>query len=355
MSDPNSVNSIPDNSRQRSHMNTFVVGVGSDFYDAEGAYRLPSLRTYFLELPDDVEIVTVPVPGGPISPRATAGIDALVMSGGSFGAASLADDNRIALVCRWGVGYDTVNLAECAANGVVVTNAPEGVRRSMAHTAIAFVLMLAHRIVDQDRAIRNGNTWATKHQFIGTGLVGKTLGVIGLGNIGREILRVASVFDCDVIGFDPYADAEKCGPVTLVELDELMARSDFIIVQCALTPETRGMISRERLALMKPTAYLVNTARGQIVDEEALIDALTTRQIAGAALDVFAKEPMDDDNPHSAGWTDDFARQTAMSISRSIRSIMDGELPDNCVNRRELAESGVEPRFLRGRSWTTVS
>src|SRR5215207_9003756 len=131
MSDPNGVNSIPDNSRQRSHMNTFVVGVGSDFYDADGAFRLPSLRTRFLELPDDVEIVTVPLPGGPISPRATAGIDALVMSGGSFGAASLADDDRIALVCRWGVGYDTVNLAECAANGVVVTNAPEGVRRSM--------------------------------------------------------------------------------------------------------------------------------------------------------------------------------------------------------------------------------
>jgi phosphoglycerate dehydrogenase-like enzyme len=346
-------------------MGTFVVGIGSDFYDSDGQFRLPSLRTSFLDLPEGVELVTVPVPGGPITPETTTGIDAFVMSGGSLGAASLADDERLAIVCRWGVGYDTVNLDECAAHGVVVTNAPEGVRRSMAQTAMTFVLMLAHRIVDQDRAIRNGNVWATKHQFIGTGLVGKTLGVIGLGNIGREILRVASVFDCEVIGFDPYADPATCGPVTLVELDDLMARSDFIIIQCALTPETRGMISRERLALMKPTAYLVNTARGPIVDEVALIEALTSRRIAGAALDVFAKEPLDDDNPliqldnviltpHSAGWTDDFARQTAMSVSGSIRSIIAGELPANCVNRRELAEAGVVPRYLRRHAAATT-
>ena len=205
--------------------------------------------------------------------------------------------------------------------------------------------------------MRSGHLWANKHQFIGTGLVGKTLGVIGLGNIGREILRIASVFDCEVIGYDPYADA-SAGPVIRVELDELMARSDFIIIQCALTPETRGMISRERIAMMKPTAYLVNTARGPIVDEPALIDALQNRKIAGAALDVFAREPLETDSPllkmdnviltpHSAGWTDDFARRTAESISTSIRSIMNGEMPSNAVNKRELEAAGTTPRYLR--------
>ena len=341
-------------------MGTFVVGVGSDFFDAEGVPKLPALRSAFLDLPEDVEIRTVQCNGGTYQCDAIRGVDALLMSGGLCDASSLLDNDRLAVVCRWGVGYDTVNLVECAEAGVVVVNAPEGVRRSMAQTAMAFVLCLAHRIFDQDRAMRSGQLWANKHQFIGTGLVGKTLGVIGLGNIGREILRIASVFDCEVIGYDPYADA-SAGPVTRVELDELMARSDFIIIQCALTPETRGMISRERIAMMKPTAYLVNTARGPIVDEPALIEALQNRKIGGAALDVFAREPLETDSPllkldnviltpHSAGWTDDFARRTAESISTSIRSIMNGEMPSNAVNKRELEAAGTTPRYLRFRS-----
>jgi D-3-phosphoglycerate dehydrogenase len=229
----------------------------------------------------------------------------------------------------------------------------------MAQTAMAFTLALAHRIYDQDKAMRNGNKWATKHEFIGSGLVGKTLGVVGLGNIGREIVRLASVFDCDIIGFDPYAALDD-GNVTRVDLPDLMRRSDYIIVQCALTPETKGLISREMISSMKPSAYLINTARGPIVDEAALIDALTNRTIAGAALDVFEKEPIDDDNPllklenviltpHSAGWTDYFAQTTANSIAASLKALRTGELPYNTVNRTQLSESGVRPRYLRYR------
>jgi len=343
-------------------MSTFVIGVGSDFYDTDGTFKLASLRSGFLDLPECAKLVTVPIAtrSGVCPADSLRGLDALVMSGGSIDGSSIDGNDQLAVVCRWGVGYDSVNLAECAERGVLVTNAPEGVKRSMAHSAMAFVLALAHRIVDQDRAMRSGNKWATKHQFVGTGLVGKTLGVIGLGNIGSEILRVASVFECDVIGHDPYADL-SVGPVTRVELDDLMARSDYIIIQCALTPETRGMISRERIAMMKPTAFLVNTARGPVVDETALCEALTQRKIAGAALDVFAKEPIDDDNPllkmdnviltpHSIGWTDDFARKTAESISASIRAVMNGELPINAVNKRELESSGVQPRYFRYRN-----
>ena len=168
------------------------------------------------------------------------------MSGGAIDTTSLEGNDRLALISRWGVGYDTVNLGDCASRGVVVTNAPEGVKRSMAQTAIGFVLALAHRTFDQDRALRNGLDWSTKHRYIGTGLVGKTLGVVGLGNIGREIVRIASVLDCTVIGYDPYADVTSL-PVEQVDLDDLMQRSDFIIIQCALTADTRGMISRDRL------------------------------------------------------------------------------------------------------------
>ena len=138
--------------------------------------------------------------------------------------------------------------------------------------------------------MRAGSDWALKHEHIGSGLVGKTLGVIGLGNIGREIVRIASVMDCDIIGHDPYAPPVE-GPIERVELDELMSRSDYIIIQCALTAETRGMIDAGRLALMKPTAYLVNTSRGPVVDEPALARALADGGIAGAALDVYEREP----------------------------------------------------------------
>jgi phosphoglycerate dehydrogenase-like enzyme len=343
-------------------MSKFTVGVGSDFYDQNGAFKLSALQDAFLDLPDDAELITVPVTSraGVCPADSLSGLDAIVMSGGALNATSIDGNDRLAVVCRWGVGYDSVNLADCAAHGILVTNAPEGVKRSMAHSAMAFVLVLAHRIFDQDRAMRSSNRWNDKHLYLGTGLVGKTLGVIGLGNIGSEIVKVASVFGCEVIGHDPYADL-SIAPVARVELNDLMARSDFIIIQCALTPETRGMISRERIAMMKPTAYLINTARGPIVDETALCEALSQRKIAGAALDVFTNEPIEDDSPllkmdnviltpHSIGATHDFARKTAESISNSLRAVMNGEMPVNTVNKQQLQASGVQPRYLRYRN-----
>ena len=341
-------------------MGEFVVGVAADFYEADGRAKFRALKESFLDLPESVTVVTVPNAGKEYVPALLGGIDALLMGGGQMTAASLNGVDRLAVICRFGVGYDTVDLDACANAGVVVANAPEGVRKAMAHTAIGFVLTLAHRLFDQDRALRGGGDWAVKHEFGGYGLVGKTLGVIGLGNIGREIVRIASVLDCTILGYDPYAPAVD-GNVELVELDDLMRQSDYIIIQCALTPETRGLIGRERLAMMKPSAYLVNTARGPVVDEEALIETLQSRRIAGAALDVFAQEPTPQDNPlfqldnvivtpHSAGWTDYYAQTTAASVSATIASVTEGELPLNTVNRRQLVESGTEPRYLRYRA-----
>jgi phosphoglycerate dehydrogenase-like enzyme len=318
------------------------------------------LRESFLSVPESVALATVPHAGKEYSPALLKGIDALLMGGGQMTAASLDGVDRLAVVCRFGVGYDTVDLDACAEAGVVVANAPEGVRKAMAHTAIGFVLTLAHRLFDQDRALRGGGDWASKHEFCGYGLVGKTLGVIGLGNIGREIVRIATVLDCEVLGYDPYAPVFD-SDVERVELDDLMRRSDYIVVQCALTPETRGLIGGDRLALMKPSAYLINTARGPVVDEDALIETLRNGRIAGAALDVFAQEPTPRDNPlltfdnvivtpHSAGWTDFYAEATAASISATISSVASGELPINTVNRHQLIESGTEPRYLRYRA-----
>lgn len=338
----------------------FVVGLAHGFYDASGTHIFRALRSSFLDLPAGTRLVEVDNEGGPLLPEHLAGIDAFVMLGGRVNEASLVGHDRLAVIARWGVGYDTVDIDACARSGVVVANAPEGVKKAMAHTAIGFVLSLAHQIPAQDRAMRNGNDWSTRTQHIGPGLVGKTLGVVGLGNIGRQIVSIAKVLDCEVIGYDPYAPANSVD-IERVELDDLMRRSDYIILQCALTPESRGLISRERLAMMKPTAFLINTARGPVVDEPALIDALRTGAIAGAALDVFETEPLPNDSPlltmdnviltpHSAGWTDYFAQATADSVSGAIRAVHGGELPVNTVNRAQLEASGLNPRYLRYRA-----
>ncbi len=339
-------------------MGSFVVGVTDTFYNEDGEPNLSALRGNFLGLPDDVEVVKVPQGNtGNCEPDSLRGIDAFVMGGGKFDTYSLSGNDRLLGVFRWGVGYDTVNLEDCAAAGVVAVNAPEGVRKAMAHTAIALVLALAHQIPAQDRFTRSGETWANKAKYLGPGLVGKTLGVVGLGNIGQEIVRIASALDCTILGYDPYAKLDNPN-IRRVEIDQLMRESDFIIVQCALTPETTKLISAERLAMMKPTAYLVNTARGPVVDEAALIAALQNGTIAGAGLDVFEKEPIQPDNPlltmdnvilapHSLGWTDYFALTTAKSVADSIMAVYIGELPANTVNRRQLESSGVLPRFNR--------
>jgi hypothetical protein len=138
-------------------MAEFVVGIGSDFYDSEGRSKLRALRESFLNVPSNISTVTLPVVSGPVfPPELLMDIDAVVMlGGGRLTAESLAGNDRLVAVCRWGVGYDTVDLEACAAAGVVVTNAPEGVRKAMAHSAIGFVLALGHRILDQDRAMRS--------------------------------------------------------------------------------------------------------------------------------------------------------------------------------------------------------
>ena len=337
-------------------MGSFVVGITDSFFDATGEPNLSALRGDWLGLPADFKVI--PVPNGTtgnVEPESLRGLDAFIMGGGKFDAYSLGGNDRLLGVFRWGVGYDTVNLDDCAVARVVAVNAPEGVKKAMAHTAISLVLALAHQIPAQDRFVRSGESWASKSKYLGPGLVGKTLGVVGLGNIGREIVRIAEALDCTILGYDPYAQVDNPN-LHRVELDELMRKSDFIIIQCALTPETTGLISAERLALMKPSAYLVNTARGAVVDEPALIAALQNRVIAGAGLDVFAKEPCPADNPllqmnnvivapHSLGWTDYFALTTAKSVADGILATYNGEMPVNTVNRRQIEAAGVLPRL----------
>jgi len=257
-------------------------------------------------------------------------------------------DRKVQIVARMGVGYDSVDVAACTANGVILTNTPDGVRRPVATSILLLILALSHKLLTKDRITRAGR-WAETTMHMGVGLTGKTVGSIGLGNIGSELFRLLAPLNLVHIAYDPYAkseDAEKLG-VRLTDKDTVLRESDFVCINTPLTPETRHMIGERELSLMKPTAYLINTARGPIVEERALHAALAARHIAGAALDVFEQEPIGAahpfvglDNviltPHSICWTDEFFRNNAESAFRSVVAVARGETPTFVVNRDVL-------------------
>lgn len=207
-------------------------------------------------------------------------------------------DRKLKLVARFGVGYDSVDVAACTDNGVLLTISPDGVRRPVAASVIGFVLALAHRMFLKDKLTREGR-WAEKGNYLGSGLMGRTLGVVGVGNIGKEIFKLAQPFGMKLLGCDPNVPQSAVASlgVSMVDLETLLRQSDHISINTLLDDKTRGLIGAKEFALMKPSAYFINTARGPVVVESALIDALKNSRIAGAAIDVFEQEPVSPDNP----------------------------------------------------------
>ena len=295
------------------------------------------------------------------------GYDALLVLSARVTAATLEGADRLAIVARLGVGYDAVDVEACTRHGVLLTVTPDGVRRPVASGALAFVLALGHRLVARDRLARAGR-WDTRHADVGTGLTGRTLGVVGLGNIGRELVRLSAPFGMRHVAYDPHA-AERRGapgdlpPVEMVELETLLREADFVCLTCPLTAETHHLINGPRLALMKPTAYLVNVARGPIVDQRALTAALGAARIAGAALDVFEDEPLGPGDPllamenvilapHSICWTDECVRGILRSACASIGDVAAGRVPEHVVNRDVLAQPRLREILRRNRERT---
>jgi D-3-phosphoglycerate dehydrogenase len=257
-------------------------------------------------------------------------------------------DRRLKLIARFGVGYDTVNVPACTDHGVILCISPDGVRRPVATSALTFMLMLAQRVLIKDRLTRAGR-WAERVSHMGTGLSGRVLGSIGVGNIGAELFRLAAPFGMRHLACDPYVTGESVAPlgVKLVDLDSLFRESDFLCVNCPLNDETRRLVGARQFALMKPTAYFINTARGPIVDEAALYQALSTGRIAGAGIDVFEQEPVAPGNPllrldnvvvtpHHICLTDECINTVAASVFGACRDLAAGRVPKNVVNQEVL-------------------
>jgi D-3-phosphoglycerate dehydrogenase len=285
------------------------------------------------------------------------GYDALLVLAPRVTAATLTGADRLALVARFGVGYDSVDVEACTRRGVLLTITPDGVRRPVAVAALTFVLALSHRLLIKDHLTRAGR-WADRLGHMGMGLTGRTLGVIGLGNIGRELCRLAEPFGLRCVAFDPYLKPADAAGAELLDLEELLRVSDFVCICCALTPETRHLIDADRLALMKPTAYLINVARGPVVDQAALTRALQERRIQGAGLDVFEQEPVDSNDPilqldnvivapHSLCWTDECFRGIGQSACQSILELAAGRVPRHVVNRAVLDNPVFQEKLRR--------
>jgi phosphoglycerate dehydrogenase-like enzyme len=268
-----------------------------------------------------------------------------------------ADD--LVVIGRSGAGYDKIDLTACTEHGVAVFNAPLALNHSTASTALLFMLALAKRLPEQERITRQGR-WDLQASVVGSEIRGRTLGIVGLGHTGSELARLVAPFAMRVLAYSPHADpgaAEGLG-VRLVPLEELLRKSDFVSLHCRLTDSTRGLIGPARLAMLKSTAYFINVGRGELVDQPALTDALRSRRIAGAALDVFAVEPLPHDDPllaldnviltpHWSASTSDVWQATGAAMAQGMLRAARGEIPEHVVNPAVLKQSRFREKLGR--------
>jgi D-3-phosphoglycerate dehydrogenase len=276
--------------------------------------------------------------------------DALVIrSAHKIDAEVLAAASRLKVIARAGVGVDNVDIAEATKRGVVVMNTPDGNTISTAEHTFGLMLALARQI-PQAHATLSAGRWDRK-AFMGVELRSKTLGIVGFGRIGRAVAKRAQAFEMTVIAFDPYIPADLAAAlgVELVSLDDLFSRSDFITLHALLTDETRALVSKSTIARMKPGVRIVNAARGALINEIDLAEALKSGQVAGAALDVFAEEPPQAGNPliglpnvvhtpHLAASTEDAQIVVAVEAAQLVvDALLKGEYK-NVVNPGVLTE-----------------
>nr|BFF13426.1 hypothetical protein GCM10025699_47290 [Microbacterium flavescens] len=279
----------------------------------------------------------------------------LVRSATQIDAEAIAAAPNLKVVARAGVGLDNVDTKAATTAGVMVVNAPTSNIISAAELTVGHILSLARHIPAAHAALAQGQ-WK-RSKYTGVELYEKTVGIIGLGRIGALITARLQAFGVDVVAYDPYvtpARAQQLG-VTLLSLDDLLATADFVTIHMPKTPETTGMIGLEQMKAMKKTAFVVNVARGGLIDEDGLYEALTTGEIAGAGLDVFVSEPPVDQKllglenvvvtPHLGASTDEAQEKAGVSVARSVRLALGGELVPDAVN---VAGGVIDPYVRPG-------
>ena len=271
----------------------------------------------------------------------------LIRSATKMDAEAIAAAPNLKIIARAGVGLDNVDVPAATAAGVLVVNAPTSNIVSAAELAVSLLLAVARNVVPANLALKNGQ-WK-RSQFGGVELQGKTVGIIGIGKIGMLVAQRLAGFDMKFVAYDPYVKiAPGGGPeIKMVSLDELLSASDFVTIHIPKTPETQGLIDAAALAKMKSTAFVINAARGGVLDEAALFDALKSGTIAGAGLDVYASEPCTDsplfglDNvvatPHLGASTEEAQEKAGIAVAESVVAAFAGSVVPGAVNSEEIA------------------
>ncbi|MCL4249350.1 MAG: C-terminal binding protein [Anaerolineae bacterium] len=275
--------------------------------------------------------------------------DGLIVQWTNIDADILRSLEHCKVISRYGIGVDMIDLAVAGECGIPVCNTPEYCIDEVSTHTLSFILMLNRQILPQHRYVQAGK-WGSPRPTPPSRLSGQTVGVVGMGNIGRVVVRKLLPFGVTVLVYDPHiaADQVAAAGAEQVELDDLLRRSDYVSLHCPLTDETRHLIGAPQFKAMKPTAYLINMARGPVVDQAALYDALVNKEIAGAALDVLEKEPPSPDDPllalenvivtpHLSSWSAESFVQLRREVVQNVVTVLRGEQPRSVVNRRYLA------------------
>jgi phosphoglycerate dehydrogenase-like enzyme len=326
-------------------MATFRLGIIRDVLNKAGEPFFGTAALDILKANPQIEWEYTPQSVKEIPADWAARYDALYVNSSRVSAATVGRaDCRLRIVARHGVGYDSVDVAALTAKRIVLTNTPLAIRRPVAVATLTLLFALAGRLFAKDRITRAGR-WTERNELMGTGLIGRTLGIVGGGGIGQELLRVSAAFGLRRLVADPYASRAAIAALdaTIVPIEQLLRESDFVVIACLLTDETRHLIGAAQFAQMKPTAIFINVARGPIVDEPALIEALRGGRIAAAGLDVFEQEPIDPQNPllrmdnvivtpHALCWTDECFHAIASAGLQSIVDFSLGRRPVHIVN-----------------------
>lgn len=342
---------------------SFLVGISADFLDEQGSLAFPDIGVSLLDGVPGLSYKFLEAYRAEYTPEQLRDFDVLISLKPRVTADSLKGIDRLCAIGRCGVGYDNVDLAACTARDVAVYITPTAVMRPVAESIVLFILALSHNLVLKDRLVRQGR-WAESTRLLGKEPRDRVVGTIGLGNIAAEAIRLLRPLGiARFLAFDPYISVARAKEldVQIADLDTVLRESDYVLVNCALTPETRGLIGARELALMKPEAVIVNTARGPIIQQQPLIEALERKRIRGAALDVFEKEPLESDSrlisldnvvltSHSVAWTDELFRDMGRADCEGALAVARGEVPPHVINRDVLERPGFVAKLAAYRN-----
>lgn len=338
----------------------FRIALTGDFSDAHGKSRY---RDIGLSLFDDASNITVKAFAehrAEVTSDQLASFNAAIVLSPRVTAKSLAHNKDLLAIGRFGVGYDTVDVKACTNADVLLFIAAGAVDRSVAEATVTWMLALTHHVRTKDCLVREAR-WDDRSQFMGTELRERTLGVIGFGGIGRALVSLLTGFGMkQPLVFDPFVPAASVAQsgARSVSLDELLSQADFVSIHCPLNDKTRNLIGAREIGLMKPTAHLINTARGGIVNEEALFNALAQDRIAGAAIDCFETEPLKStpnfasfDNvllaPHCIAWTEELFRDIGRTVCQGMLDLANGQRPNGAINAEVFDRPGFQAKWKR--------